>query len=271
MTSIPSGGARLSTAARDALDELAGRDDSSIVGLVLTGSVARGMATKLSDVDVMVIRDEAAVGRDVTRSDAIDEIPVSLTELESVRPVGSDGAWQRWAFAWAHVLRDQTGGRVTAAVHRQATLTDDEVHALLIGRSRFDEFLNFAYRAQKSHRDGRPDAARLDSAESVAALLDIVFALAGRVRPYNKYLAWELNEHPLPGDDWPAAELLSLVESMLAGSPTAMTEAFRKIEKDARGRDTRLGATDLGDVIDDWGATELQLLRGVAAKRGTRD
>ena len=59
--------------------------------------------------------------------------------------------------------------------------------------------MNFAYRALKSHRDGRPLEARLDAAESLAWLLHVVFTLAGRLRPYNKYLPWELREHPLGG------------------------------------------------------------------------
>jgi len=36
-------------------------------------------------------------------------------------------------------------------------------------------------------------------------LLDVVFTLAGRVRPFNKYLPWELAEHPLDVPEWQAA------------------------------------------------------------------
>lgn len=45
----------ISDAARAALDELIGRDDPTILGLVLSGSAARGMATERSDVDVYVV------------------------------------------------------------------------------------------------------------------------------------------------------------------------------------------------------------------------
>ena len=38
-----------------------------------------------------------------------------------------------------------------------------------------------------------------------------------RVRPYNKYLAWELRHHPLAG--WTADELLPLLDRVLSGDP----------------------------------------------------
>ncbi|WP_148613148.1 hypothetical protein [Nocardioides rubriscoriae] len=75
-----------------------------------------------------------------------------------------------------------------------------EARSILTSGDRLDGFVNFAYRALNSDRDGRPLERRLDSAEAVAWLLDTVFVMEGRVRPYNKYLAWELHEHPLaPG------------------------------------------------------------------------
>ena len=73
----------ISDAARAALDELVARDDPTILGLVLSGSAARGMATERSDVDVYVVRDDA-VERETSQSPAIDEIPISLADLEDV-------------------------------------------------------------------------------------------------------------------------------------------------------------------------------------------
>ncbi len=126
----------------------------AILGLVLSGSAARGMATERSDVDVYVVRADSA-GLETSRSPAIDEIPISLDELEEVPPYGSSGWFFRWSFAYAQVLRDEAGGRVTAAVRRQAVLDDREQRSMLIDHDRLDGWLNFAYRSLKSHRDGR--------------------------------------------------------------------------------------------------------------------
>ena len=168
----------IGTAARAALDELVSRPDPSIVGLVLSGSAARGIETDLSDVDVYVVRDDG-IDRETLRSPAIDEIQTTLTDLEDVEPFGTDGWWFRWSFAYAQVLRDETGGRVTEAVRRQATVDEAEQRAILVDHVRLDGWVNFAYRSLKSARDGRPLEARLDATESVPWLLDVVFTLAG--------------------------------------------------------------------------------------------
>jgi len=181
--------AMLSPSAREALDELLTRDDPTILGLVLSGSAARGMATERSDVDVYVVRDDD-VERETSHSAAIDEIYWSVSDLEQVDRHGTGGWYFRWSFAYAQVLRDLTGGRVTEAVRRQATVDDDERRWVLVDQDRLDGYINFAYRALKNHRDGRLLEARLDAAESVSWLLHVVFTLAARLRPYNKYLPW---------------------------------------------------------------------------------
>jgi predicted nucleotidyltransferase len=249
----------LPPAARAALDEIVGRDDPGILGVVLSGSAARGMATERSDVDIyVVLTDEAAASRVTTHSVAVDEIPVTLTELEKPPPFGTDHWWYRWSFAWAQVLRDDTGGRIADAVRRQATLSSEEQEPLLVDR--LDGYVNYVYRALKADRDGRPLERRLDSAESVWWLLDVVFTLARRVRPYNKYLPWELREHPLGPPEWSAAALLPIVERMLDGDAAALREGFSVVDREVRTYDAARGQTRCGDTVDAWG-DELDLLR----------
>src|ERR1700760_4083842 len=135
MSSVTASYGSLPHEAIQALEALQNRDDPAIIGIVLSGSAARGMATEHSDVDVIVVRDESENAREVARSPAIDEIPMTLAELETIKPLGSDGAWNHWSFAWARVIRDSTGGRVSDAVRRQATLSEQEIWDLLLGRS----------------------------------------------------------------------------------------------------------------------------------------
>lgn len=254
----------LPDASLEALAELISRPDPTIVGIVLTGSAARGMATQYSDVDVMVIRDESETDnpREDKKTLAIDELPKTLTEIETIKPVGSDGAWERWSYAWAQVLRDSTGGRITKAVQRQATLSDDEIRKLLVDDSRVDWFINDTYRALKSHRDGRLQASRLDSVEAIVPMLDLVFALAGRVRPYNKYLQWELTNHPLPSIEWQDGRLLGYVTGMLDGNVAVIRAAFHAVERECRAYDQKSRRGELGAIIDEWGS-ELDLYRSV--------
>ena len=249
----------LSDGARRALDDLLAREDPSVLGLVLSGSAARGMETSHSDVDVFVVRADET-GHETTRSTSIDEISDSLGALEDVSPFGTEGWWGRWAYAYAEVLRDDTGGRITAAVRRLAAVDDAEQRAILIDHDRLDGWVNFAYRSLKSGRDGRPFEARLDAVESVAWLLDVVFTLAGRVRPYNKYLAWELREHPLAVPEWSSAAFLPELERILAGDPAALRRTFAVVDREVRAWDSTHATTVCGDTLDSWGE-ELALFR----------
>jgi len=246
----------LTDAHRLLLNELADRNQDAhgegLLALVLSGSAGRGLATHRSDLDVyVVLSEQAARERSATRSAAVDELPISLSDLEAVPPFGSGGWWFRWSFAWTPVLLDRTDGRVPVALRRQATLTPQEIDAVLLDHSRLDGWLNYAYRALKSDRDGHSLECRLDAAESMPWLLDVIFALAGRVRPYHKYLPWELREHPLP--DWPADVLLPLLQRTLAGDPAALRETFTRVAAGCAAHDTAAGHHLTQETIDDWG------------------
>ena len=91
-----------------------------------------------------------------------------------------------------------------------------------------------------------------DAAESIPYALGAIFALAGRVRPYNKYLDWELRHHPLPG--WVGETLLPLIAGVLDRDLAAQRELFRLVERDAR-------AHGFDDAIDEW-EPDVPWLRG---------
>ena len=253
----------LSREAQAALDEVLAREDPTIVGVVLSGSAARtGMATEHSDVDVFVVRtDEAAEGRTTSRSRYLDEIPQTLADLEDVPLWGGDEYGYRWGYCYTQVLRDDSGGRITAALRRMETHTVVEARRMLLQGDQLDGYVNMAYRALKSDRDGRRLESRLDAAESVSWWLDVVFTLAGRVRPYNKYLAWELREHPLSVPEWSAERLLPQVEAVLDGDADAVRAAYLVVEGECLAWDERHGGHDLHELIEGWG-DELSLLRG---------
>lgn len=209
--------------------------DSAVRGLVLIGSYARGLATAHSDHDLIVVVDDDQ-GWQTSRSATLDRIVYTVDGLAD-----TSLHWQRYAFRGARVLLDRLDGGIAERVARQATPTAAEATAW--ARENLDGYVNQLYRAAKSRRDGAALAARLDEMESIAWLLGTVFALHGRLRPYNKYLSWELETFPLPAP-WDRT-----LPARVAADPAGL---FPDVAALAR----RCGH---GDVLDSWG-DDLRLL-----------
>jgi len=212
--------------------------DPDVAGLVVSGSHARGLATARSDVDAHVILSAPSRDWPPTRGAGLDLAVMSVDQLADV----SD-RWQRYAYRGARVVLDRLDGRIAALVAAQATLRPVEADALV--REQLDGYVNFAYRAAKNRRDGHDDLARLEEIEAAPWFLWTLFALFGRVRPYNKYLRWELESYPLPAP-WTADHLIT----SLTDRPSAL---FADLEREARAR-------GFGDVLDAWG-DDLELVR----------
>ncbi|MFE7276971.1 hypothetical protein [Streptomyces sp. NPDC057623] len=225
--------------------------DPAVVGLVLKGSRAHdGMATEHSDHDLyVVLADGAASGlRRLTghRTARLDLVIVSLAEF---RAAGMPGH-ERYALARARVVLDRLDGGIAQILAAKARLGADEAFRAAGGW--LDAYANSVYRSVKNDRDGEPLAARLDATDGLGHLLELLFALDRRPRPYNKYLRWELARHPLPGWDGPA--LLRDVDRVSASGDVAVQRRlFARVEAAAR----RAGH---GAVLDAWGE-DLRLMR----------
>ncbi|MFC8828881.1 hypothetical protein ACFT9I_26430 [Streptomyces sp. NPDC057137] len=229
-----------------------------VVGLVLSGSQARqGIATARSDHDVYVITadDRPALPPALTegrRSAALDVMALSLSAFRTHGLPGDTYAWDRYAFVHSQVLLDRLDGTITQLVEEKAVLEGLEAHHLV--RSELDAYMNSLYRSVKSHRDARPAVAHLDAAESVPYLLTVVFALHQRVRPYNKYLLWELEHHPLGAPQWAADVLFPQLRRIVADGDLATQRAlFATVERAAR-------QAGHATVLDSWGS-DIDLLR----------
>ena len=155
-----------------------------------------------------------------------------------------DSWWNRYAFAHAQVLFDRVPGLVASLMRGQGSY--DSEQALKLAAEYLDGYLNFAIRSLKSLRDDRDLEARLDAAESLGYALVVVFALEERVRPYNKYLLWELRNHPLRNEAF-NRDLPSLVQRiMLSGDGLAQRELFGLLNH-------AITTPTLRDVVESWG------------------
>ncbi|MGP4046124.1 hypothetical protein [Streptomyces sp. 2A115] len=234
----------------DAFVELA-TADAAVVGLVLKGSRAhQGMTTEHADHDLYVVLADG-VTTDLTRlsghrAPELDLVIVSLTEF---RTAGMPG-FERYALARARIVLDRLDGGIAQLLAAKARLDPDE--AFQDSHNWLDAYANSLYRSVKNDRDGQTLAAHLDAADSIRFLLELLFALNRRPRPYNKYLEWELDRYPLP--DWDTHMLLAAVERISAtGDVPLQRRLFARVEAVARrdGHDA---------VLDAWGE-DLDLMR----------
>lgn len=247
----------------DAAARMTSEFDDDFLGLVLSGSAGRGLDTERSDLDLLVILTSEVVNGPRApwlHTAELELIPLSLEHLETVAGFGDPQYGYRWSYAWAPTVADRTGGRIPAAVERQTKLTHDETTSILLAHDRLDGWINLVYRTLKSGRDGNAFEAGLDGSESIPLFLDVIFALEGLVRPYNKYLRWALQHHPLA--EWPAATLLSLLPRFAAGDPSALRYAVEQVREVC----SRYGGPDDRDalraVFDGWSPDEYAILRG---------
>jgi predicted nucleotidyltransferase len=233
--------------------------DARVIGVVLFGSRAWGQAVdERSDYDVLLLAvDEAAVAElerelPFVRGARIEIVSDTVDGLRAHAEIGSRSEWARPSYAHARVLLDKTGGeleRIVAEKHVQP-----EEGRLERARAQLDTYLNSYHRSARNRLVGFETAARLDAAESIPPFLATIFLLEGRVRPFNKHLAWELGERPLAEAAWARDVLLPRLERILDGDLAEQQALFRDVERVAR-------AAGLGGVIDGW-EPDVAWLRG---------
>lgn len=251
------GDRRLVTGGHDAtsLDDLVEVAESRdvVVGLYVFGSRGRDfMVDERSDWDVCVVlaspQAQASFDREFPY---VHGAPVEITSvtLDEIRDEPSEHG--RYAAAHARVVVDKTAGELARVIVEQESLPAGTRDAVV--RDALDRYVNQTYRSLRY-------GTRLDAVEAIPYALRTIFALSGRVRPYNKYLEWELEHHPLEG--WVAAELVPLLDRVLAGEAEAQHALFNRVETAAR-------AAGFGDVLDGW-EPDLAWLRGEGGYRDAR-
>jgi hypothetical protein len=193
------------------------REDENVIGLVVHGSRGRGLHVHDgSDWDVIVVVRERTGRYDSTeRGGELEALEVtSLADLPK---------WMLPAVTWTTPALDKTGA--VAAELAEVTKVDPATAA-----EPLDGYVNSYYRSAKNARAGLELAALLDAQESIPHYLEFVFAVHGRVRPYNKWLEWELREHPLPA----AVDLSRLERIARTGDLADQQALFRETEALAR-------------------------------------
>ena len=233
------------------------RADGEVVGVVAFGSRAAGpFATASSDVDCFVIvdgRPEDAHPWATNHGDPVEVWPITLDAFRGHALAGDAFAWNRPAFIRARVDVDKLDGEIGRIVDRKRRLQPDE--AQTIATEALGAAINSMFRALRNQEAGRHLEGRLDGLEAIAPLLSAAFALEGRVRPFNKWLPYELATEPLR---MPELDGLGELVEGLAENPSVdrLRAAFRMLERAAR-------STGQGAIVDGW-QPDVAWLRGEA-------
>jgi hypothetical protein len=225
------------------------RNDPNVLAFWLAGSRGKGMITKHSDYDSVIIVKDAAKAKyekkyvqDFNDSE-FDTSVRTISELKKHATFGSDMAWDRFNYYYLKVIFDKTG-KVQKIIDEKTIISEKEAKQLI--SSNLDAFINQIYRSAKCRRDGNPIAAHLEAAESVIYFLNSIFALEYRIRPYYKYLAWDLEYHPLKKLPWKSGELIKKIMTVIkTGDEKTFLELFNK----TRPIFTKAG---YGAIYDSW-------------------
>jgi hypothetical protein len=232
-------------------------EDARILGVILSGSRGRGTAVSDSDWDCYAIvsdgsSEDLRASLDATADGGLDVSVLALSEFERYAAPYTAEDWEAYAFAHAPVVLDRLGGRIAQIASRKEMLDPDVADAT--ARRALDAYINSTVRSAKCRRDGQWAAAILDASESVGPALETIFALEHRIRPYNRYLTWELERHPLAKeqavDKW-----LPLVAAVPTGDVEASTALLAIMEQQVR-------ANGFGDVFDAWDEGSIRLASG---------
>jgi hypothetical protein len=207
------------------------------------------MITGHSDHDLyVVLADGAATSLTQFTGHRTPELDLVIVSVAEFRAAGMPG-FERYALARALVVLDRLGGGIARALAAKARLTPEGAFRVT------GEYLDVCQlpvplRQERPRRTRarRPPGRRRQH----RFLLELLFALNRRPRPYNKYLERELARYPLPG--WDAGGLLDAVDRISGtGDMVLQRQLFARVEETAR----RAGR---GAVLDAWGG-DLELMR----------
>ena len=195
------------------------RENPDILGLIWGGSRGKSekFVTKDSDYDVIVVISDNASDTLKARlrnyeSKGFEVWVRTMAEFKRYAGWGSKEEWDRYNFSHNTAVVDKIG-EIQKIIDEKGNLPEN-VRGEVIEES-LDNYINLVYRSAKQLRDGDAFASHIDATESLPPLMTALYALEGRLRPYNKYFEWELNNYPLRLLPWPVEEFVSDYKTIL--------------------------------------------------------
>ncbi|HME54523.1 MAG TPA: nucleotidyltransferase domain-containing protein [Candidatus Lokiarchaeia archaeon] len=238
------------------------RNDPNIIGFFLGGSRGKGLFTKYSDYDVVYVIDDDHVNEYKKRYPRynykqMELLPRSMSDFRKEALWGAPDQWARYDCAWLKAEVDKTG-EIQQLIDEKGRIPEGEVKKFI--EASLDAYINYFYRSLKCFRDGYYLGARLEATIELGCLFNLLFAIHDcRLVPFYKYLAWELELHPLEKIPFTAHEFINKISRILHDADVeTQREIFLMVEKLCRDEGH-------GHIIDGWeqspGQEDMVLMR----------
>jgi hypothetical protein len=231
------------------------KDNPSILGLILGGSQGKGLYKDYSDYDfTIIVKDNISKKHRIT-IEKFNENPnfdcevYTLAEFREYAEIGTEFEWNRYNFARNVALIDKTDGIIQKLVDEKGKIPEEFLERYVSGN--LDGYINGVYRSIKCLRDGHILGYRLEAVFSIQFFLICAFAIHDRrLKPYYKYLAYELDQFPLEKFPWSAKELTNKILSIIeTGDYKTQQELLIEMERVMR-------KEGFGEVFDSWEGDE---------------
>lgn len=191
---------------------LKAKNDDRVLGVILAGGRGKGLVTDNSDYDVILVTtDEGfdSVKLDYPKTDFIDSLPHAISEFREYAKTGTRTQYDKYTFTHNKVIIDKIG-EIQKLVDEKGSLESDSIQK--IAHDALGGYFNSLHRSLKNIRDGNHLAGQLDAIETISRILTFIFAIEGRVRPFNKFLVWELTNYPLAKLPISSSDFISKIE-----------------------------------------------------------
>ncbi len=223
------------------------KQDDNIIGFFAVGSRGKGYENESSDYDLcLIVKNETLEEYKKKFGDKVPEVylsVMSLAELSDYANWQSDFHWDRYDFAHVKALVDKTG-EVQKIIDEKGSLPKERQEEFI--NAQIDAYMNGLFRSVKSYRKNDRVGIRLESAASIPHLLNMLFALEGRIAPFPDYLSRELKSRPLKKLPWPSEKLLeALLRILEDGDLKTQQELAKTVEKVCR-------EEGYGKAFDGW-------------------
>lgn len=238
------------------------KKDSNIIGFFLSGSRGKGLETKYSDYDIVIIVKDKVANIYKRKYKKKAKPPFgftvySLSEFRKYAEIGTLEEWDRPSYTHVKAIIDKTG-EIQKLINEKGRLPKKIIKKYCSGY--LDGYINYVYRSLKCFRDGNTVGARLEAAKSIEYFMKIIFGIEGRVVPFYKYLEWELKNYPLKKFPMkPEVLIKSILKILETGDIKTQQKLFKIIEKVFR-------KEGYGYVFDSWESDSIKFIKSFKNK-----